>query len=140
LCFLFAPAAWSQAQFTTGAVQGDVLDEKGGTDGCFRRSQKSGHQLYPQRIHERRWTLSISKSAPGRYTLTITKAGFTTIVQENVNLTVGQVISIPVTVKVSAVAHRSSSPTSRSLKHQDRIFLHARRIRHRHHSGPRPQI
>src|SRR5207302_1217730 len=44
--------------------------------------------------------------APGHYTLTITKTGFTTIVQENVNLTVGQVLSIPVTVKVSSVAQQ----------------------------------
>ncbi len=44
--------------------------------------------------------------APGRYTLTISKSGFATIIQENVNLTVGQTISIPVTMKVSSVAQQ----------------------------------
>src|SRR5260370_38284694 len=42
--------------------------------------------------------------APGRYTLTISKAGFATILQQNVNLTVGQTISIPVTMKVSSAS------------------------------------
>src|SRR5205814_1110208 len=44
--------------------------------------------------------------APGRYTLTISKSGFATIVQENVNLTVGQTITLPVTMKVSSVAQQ----------------------------------
>ncbi len=107
LCFLFAPTAWSQAQFTTGAVQGDVLDEKGGTvpgasveaknlDTNYIRSESTNGDGHFQFLN----------LAPGRYTLTITKSGFTTIVQENVHLTVGQVLSIPVTVKVSAVAQQ----------------------------------
>src|SRR5258706_8877492 len=44
--------------------------------------------------------------APGRYTLTISKSGFATIVQQNVNLTVGQVLSLPVTLKISSVAQQ----------------------------------
>jgi outer membrane receptor for ferrienterochelin and colicin len=105
LCLLFASSSWGQAQITTGTVQGDVLDERGGSvpgasveaknlDTNFVRTETSdndGHYAF----------LSL---APGRYTLTITKSGFTTIVQQNVNLTVGQVLTIPVTVKVSSVA------------------------------------
>src|SRR5262249_46260715 len=37
---------------------------------------------------------------------TVTKSGFTTVVQQNVNLTIGQVLTIPVTVKVSSVAQQ----------------------------------
>src|SRR5205823_11417500 len=44
--------------------------------------------------------------APGRYTLTISKQGFATVLQQNVNLTVGETINIPVTLKVSAVAQQ----------------------------------
>ena len=107
LYFLFAVTAWGQAQFTTGSVQGDVLDEKGGSvagasveiknlDTNFSRTETTntdGHFLF----------LNL---APGRYTVTVTKTGFTTIIQENVNLTVGQVLTIPVTVKVSSVAQQ----------------------------------
>jgi len=107
LCLFFAPTIWGQAQITTGTVQGDVLDEKGGSvpgasveaknlDTNYIRTETTdsdGHFIFPS-------------LAPGRYTLTISKGGFTTIVQQNVNLTVGQVLSIPVTVKVSSVAQQ----------------------------------
>jgi outer membrane receptor protein involved in Fe transport len=107
LCVLFSSTAWGQAQFTTGNIQGDVVDEKGGSvagatveaknlDTNFTRTESTdsdGHFLF----------LNL---APGRYTLTISKSGFSTVVQERLNLTVGQVLSIPVTVKVSSVAER----------------------------------
>jgi outer membrane receptor for ferrienterochelin and colicin len=107
LYFLFAVSTWGQAQFTTGSVQGDVLDEKGGSvagasveiknlDTNFSRTEATnadGHFQF----------LSL---APGRYTITITKTGFSTIIQENVNLTVGQVLTIPVTVRVSTVTQQ----------------------------------
>jgi len=107
LYFLFAVAVWGQAQFTTGGVQGDVLDERGGTvaeasveiknlDTNFSRTETTNADGHFQFLN----------LAPGRYTLTVSKTGFTTILQENVNLTVGQVLTIPVTVKVSSVAQQ----------------------------------
>src|SRR5262252_201757 len=101
----FASTAWGQAQITSGTVQGDVLDEKGGSvagasveaknlDTNFTQTETTntdGHFAF----------LSLS---PGRYTLTISKSGFATVLQQNVNLTVGQTINIPVTMKVSSVA------------------------------------
>ncbi len=87
--------------------QGDIADEKGGSvpgasvearnlDTNYVRTETSnsdGHFIF----------LSF---APGRYTLTISKQGFATILQENVNLTVGQVITIPVTMKISSVSQQ----------------------------------
>jgi hypothetical protein len=107
LYFLFAVGVWGQAQFTTGSVQGDVLDERGGTvaeasveiknlDTNFSRTETTNADGHFQFLN----------LAPGRYTITVTKAGFTTILQENVNLTVGQVLTSPVTVKVSSVAQQ----------------------------------
>jgi Carboxypeptidase regulatory-like domain/TonB-dependent Receptor Plug Domain len=105
LCVLFSPSTFGQAQFTTGSVQGDVLDEKGGSvpdatveaknlDTNFVRTEATNSDGHFQFLN----------LAPGRYTLTISKAGFSTIIQENIHLTVGQNLSIPVTVKVSSVA------------------------------------
>src|SRR5579863_6044153 len=79
VALLCAPSGWAQAQITTGAVQGDVLDEKGGSvpdakvdarnlDTNYLRTESTnndGHYAF----------LSL---APGRYTLTITKQGFAT--------------------------------------------------------------
>jgi len=100
-------AVFGQSQITTGTVQGDVLDEKGGSvagasveaknlDTNFIQTESTntdGHFVF----------LSL---APGRYTLTINKQGFATVIQQNVNLTVGQTINIPVTLKISAIAQQ----------------------------------
>src|SRR6266478_4483644 len=107
LCLFYSAAAWGQAQFTTGSVQGDVLDEKGGSvagasveaknlDTNYVRTESTNNDGHFQFLN----------LAPGHYTLTISKPGFTTIVQEKINLTVGQNLSIPVTVKVSSVAQQ----------------------------------
>src|SRR5713101_1349378 len=115
LCAMFVLAlamglgstAWGQSQITSGTVQGDVLDEKGGSvagatvvaknlDTNFTQTETTntdGHFAF----------LSL---APGRYTLTISKQGFATVLQQNVNLTVGQTINIPVTMKVSSVSQQ----------------------------------
>ncbi len=112
LCAMFVLAlatglgstAWGQSQITSGTVQGDVLDEKGGSvagatvvaknlDTNFTQTETTntdGHFAF----------LSL---APGRYTLTISKQGFATVLQQNVNLTVGQTINIPITMKVSSI-------------------------------------
>jgi hypothetical protein len=107
LFVFFSATAYGQAQFTAGSVQGDVLDEKGGTvpgaaveaknlDTNFIRTESTnedGHFVF----------LSLS---PGRYTVTVSKTGFATVLQQNVNLTVGQTITIPVTMKISSVAQQ----------------------------------
>jgi len=100
-------SGWGQAQITTATVQGDVLDEKGGSvpaaaveaknlDTNFVRTETTdadGH-------------FAFLNLAPGRYTLTISKSGFATVLQQNLNLTVGQVLTIPVSLKVSSVAQQ----------------------------------
>jgi hypothetical protein len=99
-----ASSAWGQAQITSGTIQGDVVDEKGGTvpdatvviknlDTNFTRTEKTGSD----------GRFAFLLLPPGRYTVTISKPGFATIVQENVTLTVGQALTLPVNMKVSAV-------------------------------------
>ena len=105
--FVCAGTAWGQAQITTGTVQGDVVDERGGSvagatvearnlDTNFARVEKTDSDGH----------FAFLNLAPGRYELKITQAGFATILQQNVNLTVGQVLTIPVTLRVSSVSQQ----------------------------------
>src|SRR5712664_2862283 len=102
-----ASSAWSQSQITAGTVQGDVLDEKGGSvAGATVEAKNLATNFVQTDTTNTDGHFAFLSLAPGRYTLTISKAGFATIIQENVNLTVGQTITLPVTMKVSAVAQQ----------------------------------
>src|SRR6267154_397503 len=102
-----ASSGWAQSQITAGTVQGDVVDEKGGSVAGATVAAKNLSTNYVQSdTTNTDGHFAFLSLAPGRYTLTISKAGFATIVQENVNLTVGQTITLPVTMKVSSVAQQ----------------------------------
>jgi outer membrane receptor for ferrienterochelin and colicin len=102
-----ASTAWGQAQITSGTVQGDVLDEKGGSVAGASVEAKNLDTNFTQTdTTNTDGHFAFLSLAPGRYTLTISKSGFATVLQQNVNLTVGQTINIPVTMKVSSVAQR----------------------------------
>ena len=107
MALLCASSGWGQAQITSGTVQGDVLDEKGGSvPGASVEAKNLDTNYLRIESTNNDGHFALLSLAPGRYTLTITKQGFATVLQENVNLTVGQVLTIPVTLKISAVAQQ----------------------------------
>jgi len=107
LALVLASSGWGQSQITSGTVQGDVLDEKGGSvAGATVEAKNLATNFAQTDTTNTDGHFAFLSLAPGRYTLTISKAGFATIVQENVNLTVGQTISLPVTMKVSSVSQQ----------------------------------
>lgn len=100
-----ASTAWGQAQITSGTVQGDVLDEKGGSiAGATVEAKNLDTNFTQTETANTDGHFAFLSLTPGRYTLTISKQGFATVLQQNVNLTVGQTINIPVTLKVSSIA------------------------------------
>jgi hypothetical protein len=119
-CLTLAGSAWGQAQITSGTIQGTVVDEKGGSvpgatveiknpDTNLTRSQTTGSDGH----------FEFLLVPPGRFTVTISKPGFTTMVQENLDLLVGQAVSLPVTVRVSAREERvvvTATPTIETTK------------------------
>jgi hypothetical protein len=103
-CVALALAGWSaaQTQITTGVIQGTVLDTSGAlvpgaevevrnVDTNFRRTLATGSD----------GRFVFLQLPPGRYTATVTKPGFATLVQDGINLTVGQAITLSPTLKVS---------------------------------------
>src|SRR5580693_10418084 len=103
----YASSGWAQSQITTGTVQGDVLDEKGGSvAGASIEAKNLDTNFTQTETSNTDGHFAFLSLAPGRYTLTISKSGFATVLQQNVNLTVGQTLTIPVTMKVSSVAQQ----------------------------------
>ena len=63
---------------------------------------------------------------PGTYTVTVSTQGFATLVVENANLTVGQSISLPLSMKVSGVEERvtiTATPTIDTVKTESSTTL-----------------
>src|SRR5216684_2482263 len=107
LSLAWGSSARGQAQITAGTVQGDVLDEKGGSvPGAAVEAKNLDTNYVRSETTSADGHFAFLNLAPGRYTLTITKQGFATVLQQNVNLTVGQVITIPVTMKISSVSQQ----------------------------------
>jgi len=96
-------SAWGQAQITTGNIQGTVVDEKGGAVADSSVEVKNlDTNLSKTVTTDSEGRFQFLSLAPGPYTVTISKMGFATIEQTGATLTVGQTLTFPVTMKVSA--------------------------------------
>ena len=111
--FLFAAALlWSvsaaaQTQITTGVIQGTVSDPQGAVvPGAAVEVKNLDTNLTRTTTTDGDGRFVALLLPPGRYTVTVGKSGFATVVQENVNLTVGQAISLPVAMKVAGAEER----------------------------------
>jgi outer membrane receptor for ferrienterochelin and colicin len=97
--------AWAQSQITTGVIQGTVVDESGavmpGTEVEARSLDQNVARTRTTGADGRFVFLQLST---GRYKITVTKAGFATLVQDNVTVTVGQTITLAPTMKVSGAS------------------------------------
>src|SRR5437879_3299530 len=102
-----AASGWGQSQITAGTVEGDVVNGKcESVSGATVEAKNLATNFVQTDTANADGHFAFLSLAPGHYTLTISKSGFATIVQENVNLTVGQTITLPVTMKVSSVAQQ----------------------------------
>src|SRR5204862_192062 len=94
---------FGQTQITTGVIQGTVLDPSGavipGAD-VVASNLDTGAQATQQTDTDGRFVLL--SLPPGRYSVTVSKAGFGKFVQKGLELTVGQAISLRPTMKVSS--------------------------------------
>ncbi|HSC29141.1 MAG TPA: carboxypeptidase regulatory-like domain-containing protein [Vicinamibacterales bacterium] len=111
---LFAHAASAQTQITTGVIQGTVTDSSGASvPGATVEVRNVDTNLVRSLVTEADGRFVFLQLPPGTYRVTFTLAGFATLVQEPVVLTVGQAVILPAVMKVSSVAEtvtvRSSS-------------------------------
>ena len=122
-CFLllsiFATCVSAQ-DISSGGIQGTVSDEQGaavpGATVEARNVSNNFSRMFQTDADGRFTLLSMP---PGVYVVSVTKTGFAKLNQENVQLTVGRLVSLNLTLKVSGVSGEvtiSSTPTIDTVK------------------------
>jgi hypothetical protein len=107
LVCLPAAALQAQTQITTGVIQGTVVDEAGAViPGAAVEVKNLDINLTKNLNTDDNGRFVFLQLQPGRYTLTVTKQGYATLIQENLSLTVGQAITLNLGLKVSQVQER----------------------------------
>jgi len=92
-------------QITTGEIQGTVTDTTGASlPGASVEARNLNTNLARTLVTDGDGRYIFLQLPPGTYKVTFTLPGFATHVQENVQLTVGQALTLPVAMKVSGVA------------------------------------
>ena len=105
LVTLISTATLRAQQITTGIIQGTVTDSTGAAlPGVTIEARNVNTNLTRNLVTEADGRFVFLQLPPGTYRLNFSLSGFATHVQENVELTVGQAISLPVAMKVSGVA------------------------------------
>ncbi len=119
-CFVVALPAFAQTQITSGVIQGTVMDESGAVvPGANVEAKNLATNLTRSLTTDSEGRFAFLQLSTGRYNLTVTKDGFATLVQENVDLTVGQTINLGLSMKVAAateVITVTGTPTVDTVK------------------------
>lgn len=120
LMLALASGTPAQTQMTTGVIQGTILDEQGavvpGANVEVRNPDTNFSRTLTTNTDGRFVFLQLS---PGRYTVTVSKQSFATLVQESLDLTVGQTISLNLAMKVSRLEEKitiTAAPTIDTVK------------------------
>src|SRR5215469_10532935 len=105
LAFTLTGIVLAQTQITTGVIQGATVDQSGAVvteaDVVARNLDTQTETTQKTDADGRFVFLSLS---PGKYSVTVSKTGFSKVIQKDLDLTVGQAISLKLTMKVSAVS------------------------------------
>ena len=112
--------ARAQTQTTTGVIQGTVLDESGAVLPAANVEVKNPDTNFTRSLTtDSNGRFVFLQLQPGRYLLTVSKQGFATLIQENLELTVGQTISLNLNMKVSRLEEKitiTAAPTIDTVK------------------------
>jgi hypothetical protein len=111
LCLLLsltiAPSISAQTQITTGTIQGTVTDANGAVVPGANVEVKNLDTNFVRNLTTDEGGRFVALALPpGRYSVTVSKQGFATLVVEKVDLTVGQAITLSFPMKISQVEER----------------------------------
>src|SRR3954469_8410045 len=107
LALMLTFSAHAQTQITAGTVQGTVTDQAGavvpGANVEVRNLETNLVRTFNTDEDGRFVALQLP---PGHYTVTISKQGFATIIQQDFPLTVGETVPLNLSMKISQGAER----------------------------------
>lgn len=119
-------AAFAQ-DITSGTIQGTVSDEQGAVvAGATVEAKNIGTNFTRVFTTDSDGRFTLLSLPPGRYVVSVTKQGFSKLNQENVELTVGRLISLNLGLKVSGVSGEvtiTSTPTIDTVKTESSTTL-----------------
>jgi hypothetical protein len=99
---LMAGAMFSQTQITSGVIQGSVLDPSGAViPGATVEAHDLDNNVRQTTTSDENGRFSFLALTPGRYEVSAKKQGFANLVQQELELTVGQALNMRMTMKVS---------------------------------------
>jgi len=124
---LFASATVAQTQITSGTIQGTVLDANGAAvPGASVEAKNVDTNFVRTSTTDDEGRFVALQLPPGRYTVTVSKTGFATLVVERADLTVGQAMNLPLSMKISSVQETvtiTATPTVDTLKTESSTTL-----------------
>src|SRR5688500_7653176 len=117
LSLAFPAINWAQTQITTGAIQGTVTDETGAQlPGVTIEARNVGTNLTRTQTSAADGRYVSLQLPPGNYRLTFTLPGFATLVRQDIELTVGQTLTIPAAMKVGGVQETITVSGTRAIE------------------------
>lgn len=127
LVLLLPLAAYAQTQITSGVIQGTLADERGAViAGATVEVKNLDTNLAKTLTSDEGGRFVFLQLQPGRYTLTASTQGYATVEQQNISLTVGQTVTLNLSMKVSAVQERvtiTAAPTIDIVKTESSTTL-----------------
>lgn len=113
-------AVWAQTQISSGTIQGVISDQAGAVvPGASVEAKNLGTNFTKTVNTDSEGRYVLLQLPPGRYTLTVSQQGFTSTTQEDFPLSVGQAISLNLSLQVTGVTGSvsvSAIPTVDTLK------------------------
>ncbi|HSE24207.1 MAG TPA: TonB-dependent receptor [Pyrinomonadaceae bacterium] len=117
----------AQTQITTGTIQGTVSDDNGAAvPGASVEVKNTETNFLRTVTTDEEGRFIVLQLPPGKYTVTVSKTGFATLIAENAELTVGRALNLPLTVKVSQVQETvtvTATPTVDTTKTESSTTL-----------------
>src|SRR4029453_8660391 len=130
---VFTSPTKAQTQITTGTIQGTVTDANGAALPDTNAELKNIDTNFSRTAStDEEGRFIALQLPPGRYTLTIAKSGFATLVVENAEVTVGSTLNLPLQMKVSGVQETvtvNATPTVDTTKTESSTTLNELAVR-----------